>query len=156
MATSGLMLLARGATMQRRLSGAFERREIDKHYVAIVDGKLPAESGSIALPLGADWPNRPLQKVDAEHGKAALTHWRVLGFDAASGRSRLALQPVSGRSHQLRVHLQAIGHPVLGDALYAPVAVRAAAERLLLHACALDLVHPASGEKLSLRRQAPF
>jgi tRNA pseudouridine32 synthase/23S rRNA pseudouridine746 synthase len=156
MATSGLMLFARGADMQRRLSREFAVRRIEKHYVAMVDGRLPAAAGHIELPLAADWPRRPLQKVDAADGKPALTEWRVIAFDASRQATRLALQPRTGRTHQLRLHLQAIGHPILGDALYAPPAVRERAERLLLHACALQLVHPLYDTPVQLCCAAPF
>jgi tRNA pseudouridine32 synthase/23S rRNA pseudouridine746 synthase len=156
MATSGLMLLARGAAMQQRLSRAFELRQVDKHYVAIVAGRLPAPSGRIELPIAADWPNRPLQKVDPLHGKAAQTEWRVIDFDRLRNRTRLALRPLTGRTHQIRLHLQAIGHPILGDALYAPPAVRDGAARLQLHAQALELRHPAIAETLRLRSDPPF
>jgi tRNA pseudouridine32 synthase/23S rRNA pseudouridine746 synthase len=156
MATSGLMLFARGADMQRRLSRCFELRQVDKHYVAVVDGRMPAPSGRIELPLAADWPRRPLQKVDHALGKAALTEWQVLGFDAVRGVTRLALRPHTGRTHQLRLHLAAIDHPILGDALYAPRAVQDAADRLLLHANALSLAHPAHGRMLQLRCDPPF
>ena len=156
MATSGLMLFARGADMQRRLSRDFAARRIEKHYVALVDGRLPAPAGRIELPLAADWPRRPLQKVDAALGKAALTEWRVLAFDDLLQATRLALQPHTGRTHQLRVHLQSIGHAILGDALYAPPAVLARAERLLLHASELRLAHPLGGEPLQLCSKAPF
>lgn len=156
MATSGLLLFARGADNQRHLSRAFESRQIEKHYVAVVEGRMPAASGRIELALAADWPRRPLQKVDPAHGKAARTDWRVLDFDATQGITRLALQPATGRTHQLRVHLAAIGHPILGDALYAPPGVRARANRLLLHACGLTLAHPVTGARLSLQCDAPF
>jgi tRNA pseudouridine32 synthase/23S rRNA pseudouridine746 synthase len=156
MATSGLMLMARVAVAQRLLSQAFARRQVHKEYVAVVAGRVVEPRGRIDLPIGADWPNRPLQQVDRLHGRTALTDWRVLGFDAAHDTSRLALQPLTGRTHQLRVHLHAIGHPILGDALYAPAAVRDSADRLLLHAQALELLHPVSGDTLRLRCEAPF
>jgi len=156
MATSGLMLFARGADMQRRLSRDFAARRIEKHYVALVDGHLPAPAGRIDLPLAADWPRRPLQKVDVAQGKSALTDWQVLGFDDLLQATRVTLQPRTGRTHQLRVHLQAIGRPILGDALYAPAAVRERAERMLLHACALQLLHPRAGTPLHLRCTPPF
>jgi tRNA pseudouridine32 synthase / 23S rRNA pseudouridine746 synthase len=156
MATSGLMLFARGAEMQRRLSRSFASRQIDKHYVALVDGCMPAVSGRIELPLSPDWPRRPLQKVDAERGKASLTEWQVLEVDEAAGHTRLLLRPHTGRTHQLRLHLSAIGHPILGDLLYAPPAVQQRADRLLLHACALTLPHPATGALLQLQSEAPF
>ena len=154
MATSGLMLFARGAAVQRQLSMDFAARRIHKHYVALVHGRLAEGQGRIELPLAADWPRRPLQKVDLQHGKPSITDWQVLGFDAARQATRLALQPLTGRSHQLRVHLAAIGHPILGDALYAPPALQGG--RLMLHAQALQLVHPTSGQPLRLHCEAPF
>jgi tRNA pseudouridine32 synthase/23S rRNA pseudouridine746 synthase len=154
MATSGLFLMARSLAMQRLLSRAFEERAVDKRYEAVVHGVLREAQGEIALPLSADWPNRPLQKVDMDQGRASVTRWRVL--EAGADNTRLALEPVTGRTHQLRVHLQAIGHPIVGDALYAPSAVQALAPRLLLHACEMRLMHPASGEPLVLASAAPF
>jgi tRNA pseudouridine32 synthase/23S rRNA pseudouridine746 synthase len=156
MATSGLMLFARGAQTQRRLSRDFAARRIHKHYVALADGRVPTAAGRIELPLSADWPRRPLQKVDADQGKPALTDWQMIGFDATLQATRLELQPHTGRTHQLRVHLAAIGHPILGDALYAPPEVQARAPRLMLHAEALTLLHPLSGAPLHLRCPAPF
>ena len=154
MATSGLMLFARGINAQRQLSRAFAQREVHKRYVAVVHGRIDAEQGEIDLPLIADWPNRPLQKVDREHGKPSLTRWRVI--DAQADRTRLELEPVTGRAHQLRVHLLAIGHPILGDALYAPPEVRAASDRLLLHAAQLRFAHPVSGEEMTVESAVPF
>lgn len=139
MGTSGLMAFARGPEVERLLSIAFQQRRVHKRYVAVVDGLLAEDSGSVELPLIVDWPNRPRQIIDHRIGKPSLTHWRVLARDAASGRTRLALEPVTGRSHQLRVHLAAIGHPILGDELYATPAAHAAAPRLLLHASELRL-----------------
>lgn len=138
-ATSGLMLMARGSDAQRRLSAAFERRLVGKRYVALVAGRMARATGNIDAPLAADWPNRPRQQVDQERGKPSLTHWRVLGHDAVADRTRVELEPVTGRSHQLRVHLAAIGHAIVGDTLYAPAAVAAGAPRLLLHAAELRL-----------------
>ena len=138
MATSGLVVFGRGAALQRALSSAFAERRVHKQYQAVVAG-LPAEAqGEIDLPLSADWPNRPRQQVDNLAGKPSLTRWQVLQRDEVNGTSRLRLCPVTGRTHQLRLHLAAIGHPILGDALYAPAPWAAAAPRLLLHAC--DLV----------------
>jgi tRNA pseudouridine32 synthase / 23S rRNA pseudouridine746 synthase len=153
MATSGLLLFARGNRAQRVLGQAFAARRVDKRYVAVVHGLPAADQGSIELPLAADWPNRPRQMVDAVKGKAALTHWRVLARDAAAGTTRLELQPVTGRSHQLRVHLAAIGHAIAGDALYGR---RDGGARLLLHACALAFAHPANGEPVHCESPAPF
>jgi tRNA pseudouridine32 synthase/23S rRNA pseudouridine746 synthase len=170
-ATSGLMLFARGLEMQRRLSRAFERRAVHKCYLAVASGRLgraAGDTGTIDLPLCADWPNRPLQKIDHDLGKPAVTHWQVLAHgdhpvapstkDGATTlpSTRLALRPITGRSHQLRVHLATLGHPLLGDKLYAPAQIQAAAPRLLLHAWQLELAHPASGEMIRLQAEAPF
>jgi tRNA pseudouridine32 synthase / 23S rRNA pseudouridine746 synthase len=156
MATSGLMLFGRGAAMQRALSIAFARREVGKRYVAVVDGIVDAAEGTIDAPLAADWPNRPRQQVDFERGKPSLTRWRRLAVDHERARTRLALEPVTGRSHQLRVHLASIGHAIVGDTLYAPPDVAAAVPRLLLHAERLELRHPANGQPLILVSEAPF
>lgn len=159
-ATSGLMLLARGQTAQRLLSTAFAERQVLKHYEAIVHGRLdlPATAdadhwGEIDLPLSPDWPNRPRSKIDLACGKPSLTRWRPLAYDARHKQTHLRLQPVTGRSHQLRVHLLAIGHPIVGDRLYGP---DDGAARLMLHASALQLKHPVTGVLLSLRSQIPF
>lgn len=156
MATSGLMLFARGADVQRVLSHSFATRQVQKHYIALVAGRLPAASGHIDLPLGADWPNRPRQKVDAAHGKASLTGWQLLAYDEGDDTSRLTLQPHTGRTHQLRVHLASVGHPILGDALYAPDGIQHRAPRLLLHARSLQLPHPTTGALLKLQCDTPF
>ena len=161
MATSGLLLMARGVDMQRALSRLFERREIHKHYVAVVEGQPTPAPGPdgwnlIDLPIGLDWPRRPLRVVDAAHGKPSRTRWRTLAFDESANSTRIELEPVTGRSHQLRVHLQALGHPILGDALYAPEAVRAKAARLLLHASGLGFQHPLSGEPMCFESVPDF
>jgi tRNA pseudouridine32 synthase/23S rRNA pseudouridine746 synthase len=156
MATSGLMLFARGATAQRSLSQAFAQREVHKRYVAVVHGLMAPGEGVIDLPLMADWPNRPMQKVDRADGKPSLTRYRVLAFDAVANTTRVALEPVTGRTHQLRVHLQSIGHPMLGDALYAPPPVLALAHRLLLHAESLSFRPPTSGSTIELSCDVPF
>lgn len=147
-ATSGLLVMARGAAAQRLLNSAFSQRQVHKRYVAIVDGLLAAPHQAwqtIDLPIIVDWPNRPRRIVDPQHGQASVTRWRPLLADAQRGTTRVELEPVTGRSHQLRVHLQAMGHPILGDALYAPARAAAMAPRLLLHASALAFVHPTSG-----------
>lgn len=156
MATSGLIVLARGAAMERALSIAFQKRQVEKLYVAVVAGQIAEDSGEIDLPLITDWPNRPRQKVDFELGKASLTGFEVLARDAARNTSRVALTPHTGRSHQLRVHLLAIGHPILGDDLYGDAASRTAAPRLLLHATRLALLHPLSGAQLTLESPPDF
>jgi tRNA pseudouridine32 synthase/23S rRNA pseudouridine746 synthase len=149
MSTSGLMLMARGPHMQRVLSRAFEDRGVDKRYLAVVHGLLRDDTGEITLPLGADWPHRPRQRVDAEHGKQAITRWRVLQREVAI--TRLELEPLTGRTHQLRVHLAAIGHAIVGDALYA---APAGAPRLMLHAWTLALT--IDGQRLQFEAPPPF
>jgi tRNA pseudouridine32 synthase/23S rRNA pseudouridine746 synthase len=161
MATSGLIVMARGLPAQRALNLAFEKRQVHKQYVAVVQGlmELPdtADSwGLIDLPLILDWLNRPRSIVDHAQGRPSRTRWQVLEHEAAAGTTRVLLEPVTGRSHQLRVHLQALGHPILGDPLYAPPAVTAAAPRLLLHARRLALFHPASGEPMVFDCPPPF
>lgn len=150
MATSGLMLFARGVAMQRRLSEMFRERAVEKRYQAVVAGRLDA-AGEVDMPIAADWPNRPRRKIDAKLGKPSLTRYRLLAHEA--GTSRVELEPVTGRTHQLRVHMAAIAHPILGDALYGDVS---SAPRLLLHACSLSFAHPLSGEPLTLVNEAPF
>jgi tRNA pseudouridine32 synthase/23S rRNA pseudouridine746 synthase len=152
-ATSGLMVFGRGLMAQRFLSRAFAERLVAKRYTAIVAGHVVADEGTIDLPLAADWPNRPRQQVDRERGKASLTRWRVLSRDAALGTSRLELEPLTGRSHQLRVHLLSLGHAIVGDALYAPAWP---APRLMLHATALTIAHPIDGRALNFSSTAPF
>lgn len=163
MATSGLMLMALGTQAQRMLNMAFARREVRKRYVAVVSGMLPPADGAdgwgeIDLPLMPDWPHRPRSKVDFASGKPSLTRWRVLAHEFAGGASltRVELEPVTGRSHQLRVHLQALGHPIVGDTLYAPPQAPFAAARMLLHASALRLKHPVSDNPLSFDSPVPF
>ncbi len=154
MATSGLLVFARSKAVQRSLSHAFAQREVSKGYVAVVAGELAHDSGEIDLPLIADWPNRPLQKVDHATGKPSLTHYRVLLRQ--DGRTRVALSPLTGRSHQLRVHLQALGHPILGDTLYAPPEVVALSPRLLLHASTLAFSHPITQEAMRFESPPSF
>jgi tRNA pseudouridine32 synthase/23S rRNA pseudouridine746 synthase len=152
--TSGLMLLARTREAHSELSRQFREREVTKRYHALVYGALSAPQGEVDLPLRCDWPNRPRQMVDREQGKPSLTRWRRLALEEDC--SRVELTPVTGRSHQLRVHMQALGHPILGDRLYAHRAALAMAGRLLLHAVELTIGHPDSGERLTLRSSPPF
>lgn len=156
MATSGLLVMARGADTHRALSRLFEQRQVEKRYIAVVEGRIEPESGTIELPLITDWPKRPRQKVDFDLGKPSKTAFHVLAYDAAADSTRVALAPHTGRSHQLRVHMQAIGHPILGDELYASEHVRALSPRLLLHAEYLCFRHPVSGTRLECFRAAPF
>lgn len=158
MATSGLIVMARGLTVQRSLNRAFAEREVHKRYEAVVRGQLSTPPDTwriIDLPICVDWPNRPLRIIDAQ-GQASVTRLRTLSVDAHNNTSRVELEPVTGRSHQLRVHLKAISHPILGDALYAPAAVAAMAPRLLLHACTLALPHPGNGQWMKWTSSAGF
>ncbi len=159
MATSGIMVLARGAAAQRTLSSAFAKRSIAKRYVAVVQGCLaaaPENWGVIDLPIAADWPNRPRRVIDHQSGKASLTRWRVVWHDAQRNTTRIELEPVTGRSHQLRVHLLALGHPIVGDTLYGGADSPKPAERMLLHACALEMTHPVSFEMMRFVNAPPF
>lgn len=157
MATSGLVVMARTPDMQRVLSMRFEARAVEKTYVALVDGEWAAgTTGEIDLPLRTDWPNRPRQIVDPLQGRPSLTRFRVLSSDAGRAVSRVELSPVTGRSHQLRVHLQAVGHPILGDDLYGADPSRRADSRLMLHATRIAFVHPVTGEQVRVSSPAPF
>jgi tRNA pseudouridine32 synthase/23S rRNA pseudouridine746 synthase len=151
MATSGLMLFARGVEIQRIFSQMFRERKVEKRYVAVVAGHIEPAFGEVDLPIVADWPNRPLRKIDVEHGKPSLTRYLVL--NSFGNSSRVELEPVSGRTHQLRVHMMSIGHPILGDALYGDAST---ASRLLLHACSLSFIHPLTGELLNFLSESPF
>jgi tRNA pseudouridine32 synthase/23S rRNA pseudouridine746 synthase len=152
--TSGLMVLARNKAAHRELSRQFQQREVAKQYVAEVHGLVEGERGEVDLPLICDWPNRPRQKVDREQGKPSLTRWELL--QKGANRSRLRLSPVTGRSHQLRVHMLSLGHPILGDPLYAEGEALVMAQRLLLHASMLRFSHPASGEAMAFDSPPPF
>ena len=156
MSTSGILVLARGKAVHRTVSMAFADRVVHKRYIAVGEGKMLKTKGEIDLPLIADWPNRPKQKVDFEQGKPSLTRYQVLTYDAESNATRVELEPVTGRSHQLRVHLLSIGHIIWGDDLYAPEAIRLKAPRLLLHASFINLPHPITQERLSFNCSAPF
>jgi tRNA pseudouridine32 synthase/23S rRNA pseudouridine746 synthase len=155
MDTSGLLVFARGADMHRRLSQLFRERGVKKYYIAMVAGRVESDMGGVDLPLSSDWPNRPRQKINFTRGKNSLTHYRVLAHDAIKNISRVELEPVTGRTHQLRVHMAVIGHPIVGDTLYGGEA-GPPAERLLLHASMLSLIHPYSAEPLTLVCKAPF
>jgi tRNA pseudouridine32 synthase/23S rRNA pseudouridine746 synthase len=133
---------------------AFQERCVDKHYEAWVAGCVSDDAGVVDLPLAADWPNRPRQKVDMAAGKPSVTRWRLLARE--EHRSHLLLHPQTGRSHQLRLHMQAMGHPILGDRLYAPADIAAAAPRLMLHAGFLSFSHPLDGSPVRLSLPADF
>ncbi len=144
MATSGLMVFARGEEIQRRLSKMFHDRQVEKYYAAEVKGKLEPATGEVNLPIGPDWPNRPRSKIDMAIGKPSLTHYRTLRFH--NDVTHVELKPLTGRTHQLRIHMAAIGHPILGAALYGNAS---SAPRLLLHASRLGFAHPLTAEQLN-------
>lgn len=156
MDTSGVMVIALNADCHRALSRQFEQRQTKKHYHAAVYGVVEDDDGRIELPIIGDWPNRPLQKVCTDTGKPALTHYQVLSRNRTNNSSQLLLKPVTGRSHQLRIHLAAIGHPILGCSFYAHPQALAGSARLLLHASLLTLSHPLSGEAITITSPAPF
>lgn len=149
--TSGLMLLARDKSSHRNLSQQFQQRLVEKEYIAMVEGSIQADYGVIDLPLRCDWPNRPRQMVDQLEGKPALTLWRCIS--RSDDCSRLCLTPHTGRSHQLRVHLMTLGHPIVGDPLYGDPK---RSPRLMLHASQLRFSHPETGQRLTFQAPAPF
>lgn len=155
MATSGVMVLARNKQALRHINAQFANQSTEKRYVAKVFGLVEHDSGTINVPLKCDWPNRPRQMV-ATDGKPSETHYSVLAREQANNCSLVDLTPITGRSHQLRVHLQSIGHPILGDEFYAHPSAQAMADRLLLHARLLAFQHPATGERLAFSTYLPF
>ncbi len=152
--TSGVFLMALTPQAQRELGRQFEARTVEKRYVAIVHGSPREPEGVIELPLRKDFDRPPRHMVDLELGRPAVTRYRVL--ESTGDQSRLELSPLTGRSHQLRVHLAAIGHPILGDPLYAEEAVQMLASRLMLHAESLAIEHPVSGERVQWMAPVPF
>ncbi len=156
MDTSGVFVMAMNKAAQRNLGLQFERRKTSKHYIARIWGIMEADTGLVDEPLICDWPNRPLQKICYEHGKPSQTYWDVLERDMERGVTRVKLTPVTGRSHQLRVHMLHLGHPILGDDLYAHKDAYAAADRLMLHAEMLGLYHPEGGEFTEFVEPCPF
>lgn len=156
METSGVMVLARNKDIHRKLSSLFEQREVQKRYIAVVDGRIKNAAGKIDLPLICDWPNRPRQIVDHDQGKPSVTRYKALSRNIEENTTRVELEPETGRSHQLRVHLQSIGHPILGDRLYANKQQQEKAPRLLLHALSLSFAHPITSEPLRFICEPPF
>lgn len=160
--TSGLTVLALNKEVHRYLSRQFQERQVHKKYTAVVYGTPDKEKGEINLPLRCDWENRPRQIVDYEKGKASQTFWQSLSFDKRlcpdkeQNATRLLLTPITGRSHQLRVHMQSMGHPILGDPLYAHAEALAMAERMLLHATRLEFIHPISNKTVKFYSPPPF
>ncbi|MFC3150134.1 pseudouridine synthase [Litoribrevibacter euphylliae] len=158
MATSGILVIAYTPTAHRELSRQFQDRETQKHYIAVVNGDLVAstgkKSGEVDLPLITDWPNRPKQKVCHESGKPSQTLWQVI--EHSDDRTRVKLTPITGRSHQLRVHMLALGHPILGDNLYACDEALAKSDRLLLHAEQLTVTHPVTQQPICAKARLDF
>ncbi len=157
--TSGVFIMAMNKNAQRNLGLQFERRKTEKTYIACVWGRPKEDEGFIDLPLRCDWERRPIQMVCHEHGKPSQTKWRVLNTEADNHDniiSRLELKPITGRSHQLRVHLSEIGYPILGDSFYAHETAFKLADRLQLHAESLTVYHPNSGEPITFKDDVPF
>jgi len=154
MDTSGVMVLAMNPVAHRHLGLQFERRKTAKSYIARVWGTMECERGEVDLPLRCDWPNRPKQMVCHEHGRNAVTDWQVQAREIRA--TRVKLLPVTGRSHQLRVHMLVLGHPILGDRFYAEGEALSAADRLQLHAKELTFHHPTGGERVTFSAECPF
>lgn len=154
MDTSGVIIMARDADTHRELSRQFQDREVEKIYLAEVGGLVVEENGVIDIPIRKDMEHPPKQCVDFERGKSSQTHWTVLQRNENS--TSLEVRPITGRSHQLRIHLREIGHPILGDDLYAPPELVSMAPRLMLHAHTLTITHPANGERISFTAPCPF
>ncbi|GLQ32140.1 pseudouridine synthase [Litoribrevibacter albus] len=158
MATSGILVIAYTPTAHRELSRQFQDRETQKHYIAVINGDLVASqgttSGEVDLPLITDWPNRPKQKICFESGKPSQTLWEVL--ENSSDRTRVKLTPITGRSHQLRVHMLALGHPIIGDNLYACEEALNKSDRLLLHAEQLTVKHPVTQQPICAKAVLNF
>ena len=155
MATSGLLLFAKHRQAEVAMSRLFQMRQISKHYIALVQGQIKAH-GTVDVPLITDWPNRPRQKVDFEQGKSAKTLYQLLDYDAQHNWSRVLLEPITGRSHQLRLHMQYIGHPIMGDKLYHFDPSSFYLKRMALHAAHLAFTHPFTGYHLKLDIEPVF
>jgi tRNA pseudouridine32 synthase/23S rRNA pseudouridine746 synthase len=156
MPTSGLLVLGRGVDAHRHLSMQFQNRQTDKVYIADIWGMISDDTGEVDVPLIADWDSRPLQKVCFDTGKTALTRWEVIARYPDENYTRVKLLPHTGRSHQLRVHMMHIGHPILGDEFYANGDAMTARERLALHAHTLSFFHPDGGRRVSFEAPIPF
>ena len=155
MATSGILMFAKHRDAEVAVSKMFQARTVDKHYIALVQGQLDAE-GSVEVPLITDWENRPRQIVHFELGKPAKTLYEALSYDIETDITRVLLTPITGRSHQLRVHMQYIGHPITGDKLYHPEPTRSPLKRMALHASFLAFVQPLSGKAVAIHGSVPF
>lgn len=155
MATSGLLMFAKHRRAEIAISKLFQTRCIQKYYIALVDGEVQAQ-GMVEAPLITDWPNRPKQKIDFVEGKAAKTCYQPLDYNAAFNQTRIQLEPITGRSHQLRVHMQHIGHPIMGDKLYHPEPAKFALKRMALHATSLKFIQPFTQQPLDIVATVPF
>jgi len=156
MPTSGIILFALNYEAQKRLGLAFEHKQIQKKYIAIVNGELMSNKGEINAPLLCDWPNRPKQKVNWLQGKPSSTAYQVISYCTQSDSTRIMLKPYTGRSHQLRVHMQFIGHPILGDLFYADESGLKKAKRLLLHAQHIRFQHPTMQKEMTITCEPEF
>lgn len=154
MDTSGLIVMALNKFAHRHLSLQFQNRNVDKEYIALVYGRVSLEQGVIDLPLICDWPNRPKQMVDHDNGKPSLTNWKVL--ERYCDRTLMSLVPLTGRSHQLRVHMKELGYPIIGDRFYAPEPVVKLNKRLCLHSRRLQIMHPVLKEKITFENDFVF
>ncbi len=154
MATSGLMVFAKNKAAQRHLGLQFEKRQTQKTYIADIATESLAKSGRVNLPIWTDWPNRPKQMIDFENGRRAVTDWTLI--HSKDGQSRISLHPITGRSHQLRLHMACLGHPLIGDRLYAPDAIFERSTRLHLHAMTLRFREPTGGAWVEFTTECPF
>ena len=155
MATSGILMFAKHRDAEVAVSKMFQARTVEKHYIALVQGQLDAE-GCVEVPLITDWENRPRQIVHFELGKPAKTLYQALSYDTETDITRVLLTPITGRSHQLRVHMQYIGHPITGDKLYHPEPTRSPLKRMALHASFLAFQQPLSGQSVAIHGSVPF
>ena len=156
MATSGILLMALTKQAQSHISRQFQQRTTNKHYLARLEGIPAGDSGCVDLPMRCDWPNRPRQIIDFELGKSALTHWQIIARDEINNIATVKLKPVTGRTHQLRLHMQALGTPILGDEFYASVKGVKAAPHLQLHAAMLEITHPLTNASITFTAPTPF
>lgn len=155
MATSGILMFAKHRDAEVAISRMFQARTVEKRYIALVQGQLQGE-GQVDVPLIADWDNRPQQKVDFEVGKPAQTLYQAQAYMAEQDMTRVLLKPITGRSHQLRLHMQYLGHPIMGDRIYHPQGLDARFKRMALHASELSFTQPLTGQALNIYSAAPF
>ncbi|MCO4786635.1 RluA family pseudouridine synthase [Marinomonas atlantica] len=152
-ATSGLILIARDLECQKRMYAQFRERHVEKEYRAIIRGKLLGQWGEVRKPLRCDWDRRPRQMICTQWGKDSITQWTLLSIEGS--HTRVSLKPITGRSHQLRVHMQSLGHPILGDEFYDSVET-SENDRLLLHAYRIEFFHPFTNAWVKFVAPCPF